>query len=123
MPHHVDRFGTALSVLAGPGHIKDRLIKAFDENLTDIDDATLPRPISRSFRDLRHRLTAVAPLNGEGPVCASVRKMSIMEADECARSLLGMYGEILRSDVNSELVDLEDEAASADVPAMLLKSV
>jgi hypothetical protein len=123
MPHHVDRFGTALAVLAGHGHIKHRLIRAFEENLTDIDDAALPRPVCRSFRDLRRRLTAVAPLNGEGPICASVRKMSITEADECARLIVGMYGEILQSGSGTSPVSAAAETTSLDVPAMLLKSV
>ena len=123
MAHHVDRFGTALAVLAGHGHIKSRLIKAFEDNLTDIDDELLPRPACRSFQELRRRLTAVSPLNGEGPICASVRKMSINEADECARIIVGLYGEILQNGAGVDPVYAEDETSAADVPAILLKSV
>ncbi len=123
MPHHDDRFGTALSVLAGHGHIKNRLIQAFEYNLRDIEDGSLPWPVCKSFRRLRDRMTAVAPLNGEGPICASVRKMSIVEADECAKMLVDIYGDLLRSKAVATpvVVDTEDEAA--DVPAMLLKTV
>jgi hypothetical protein len=125
MPHHVERFGTALSVLAGHGHIKERLIKAFEQNLNDIDHETLPEPVESRFRDLHKRMTSVTPLNGEGAICASVRKMSITEADECARILVGMYGELLQDDSESQPADIEiqHDTASADVPAMLLKSV
>ena len=35
MINHVDRFQAAVTVLAGNGHIKQRLIKAYDENLVD----------------------------------------------------------------------------------------
>lgn len=123
MAHPVDRFGTALAVLAGHGHIKMRLIKAFEDNLTDIDDELLPKPVCRSFQDLRRRLTAVAPLNGEGPICASVRKMSITEADECARIIVGLYGEILQTEPDVSLAYAEDQTTAVDVPAILLKSV
>ena len=123
MAHPVDRFGTALAVLAGHGHIKNRLIKAFEDNLTDIDDELLPKPACRPFRDLRKRLTAVSPLNGEGPICASVRKMSIVEADECARIIVGLYGEILQNGAGVGPICAEDESSAADVPAILLKSV
>ena len=107
MPHHVDRFGTALSVLAGHGHIKNRLIQAFEDNLGDIEDDSLPRSIKQSFSRLRDRMTAVAPLNGEGPICASVRKMSIVEADECARMLVDIYGDLLRSKAVAGPVPIE----------------
>ena len=36
MTDHLDRFHAALTVLAGHGHIKQRLIRAFEDNLVDI---------------------------------------------------------------------------------------
>ena len=121
MPDQVERFGSALFVLAGHGDIKKRLIQAFEENLNDIDQQSLPSPVKGEFRNLRRRMTSVAPLPGEGPICASVRKMSVFEADECARMVVGMYSHLLRTD----LVDAADDnaAESADVPPILLKSV
>ncbi len=123
MPHHDDRFGTALSVLAGHGHIKNRLIQAFEDNLGDIDEASLPRSVSQAFSRLRDRMTAVAPLNGEGPICASVRKMSIVEADECARMLVDIYGDLLRSKSVAKPVPVDSDDDVAEVPTMLLKTV
>lgn len=123
MPYYSERFGTALTVLAGHGHIKTRLTRAFEENLNDIDDATLPTVIRDTFADLRLRLTRVPPANGEGAVCATVRKMSILEADECARMLVEVYESLLRSgDASVEPSDAGEEPAAA-VPAVLLKSV
>ena len=122
MPDQVERFGTALSVLAGHGDIKKRLIQAFEENLNDIDQQNLPKPVKTTFGTLRRRMTSVAPLNGEGPICASVRKMSVFEADECARMVVGIYGELLRTEPAED--ELHDEAVeAADVPPILLKSV
>ena len=124
MSHHLECFRAALSVLAGHGHIKQRLIEAFDENLQDIDAATLPLTIRESFADLRLKLNQVAPLNGEGPICASVRKMSIEEADACGRQLAALYADVVRAAGDSQetlpLSPVEDAPA---VPAMLLKSV
>lgn len=123
MPHYSERFGTALSVLAGHGDIKSRLTKAFDEHLNDIDDATLPGPVQRMFCDLRERMTSVAPANGEGPVCASVRKMSIVEADSCARTLVDLYSIVLTSDRPIGVVEQPVAEDAPAVPAVLLKTV
>lgn len=122
MTNHVDRFQAAVSTLAGDGHIKQRLIAAFQNNLADIEDNELPRAVRDGFGRLRDRLASVAPLNGEGPICASVRKMSVVEASECAVSVVSLYGEMLRfaEDPQPALpLDQVDEP----VPPFLVKSV
>ncbi len=123
MTNHVARFQAAVSVLAGDGHIKQRLISAFQENLAEIEDDMLPNGVRKGFRDLRRRMHGVAPLNGEGPIRASVRKMSAMEASECAHSLVSLYGDLLlhadASDVSSG-ISAED---AHQVPPFLVKSV
>ena len=96
MSYHVDRFYAAVSVLAGHGHIKQRLIKAYEDNLDEISADELPIPLKQTFSDLQHQMHRVAPLNGEGPICASVRKMSVAEAAECAVSVVALYGEIVK---------------------------
>lgn len=123
MTDHVDRFHAALLVLAGHGHVKQRLIRAFEENLADIHEDDLPIAMKQSFADLRHDMHRVAPLNGEGPICASVRKMSLDEASECAGRIVTMFGEISRygADVQSTLpLGDEDEVR---VPPFLVKTV
>jgi len=122
MTYHVDRFYAAVSVLAGDGHIKQRLIKAYRENLDDIVENDLPRELKQSFRELRSRLHCVAPLNGEGPVCASVRKMSVQDASECAAAVVSLYGEVVRQSENlQDPLPLNDDADK--VPPFLVKSV
>ena len=122
MTYHVDRFYAAVSVLAGDGHIKQRLIKAYQENLGTIAEDDLPRGLKKPFRELRSRLHCVAPLNGEGPVRASVRKMSVSEASECAVEVVNLYGKIIR-----EAEDLQDplplNCDVENVPPFLVKSV
>jgi hypothetical protein len=109
-------------VLAGHGNIKQRLIQAFEENLASIEDAELPVAVKQSFADLRTLMSGVDPLNGEGRIRATVRKMSVIEADECAQMMIDLY---------TEMVQYRDEASGAIplgagekavVPPFLIKS-
>ncbi|MDH3756890.1 MAG: hypothetical protein OEV10_02505 [Gammaproteobacteria bacterium] len=122
MTYHVDRLYAAVSVLAGDGHIKQRLIKAYQENLDDIVEDDLPRNLKKAFCDLRSRLHCVAPLNGEGPVRASVRKMSVSEASECAVKVVDLYSKVIREAENlQDPLPLQHDAEK--VPPFLVKSV
>ncbi len=102
MPNHVDDFFAAVSVLAGHGHIKQRLVKAYEENLAGIEDEDLPIAVKQSFAELRHTLSRIDPLKGEGPIRASVRKMSVDEADECTYKLIELYRDIIRYRDNAQ---------------------
>jgi len=123
MTSHVDRFREALTVLAGHGHIKQRLIKAYEEHLNDIDEDELPIAMKQAYADLRQSMHQVTPLNGESPVCASVRKMSPEDASECASHVVAIFGELsrLRDAVPAGLPRSDDD--SARVPPFLIKSV
>jgi len=123
MTDHLDRFHAALTVLAGHGHIKQRLIKAYDENLVEIHEDELPIAMQQPFADLRVEMHRVTPLNGEGPICASVRKMSLTEASECAGRIVTLYGEMARSrdDLQASLPLADGEEVR--VPPFLVKSV
>ena len=120
MSKYVHRFYTAVSVLAGHGHIKQRLVQAYEESLTFIDDDFMPSDLRPSFADLRRTMNQVAPLNGEGPICASVRKMSIDEADECAHRIIDLYGDMVRlSDSAQENMPLHVEDKPASTPVLV----
>lgn len=123
MTDHLDRFHAALTVLAGHGHIKQRLIKAFEDNLVDIHEDELPIAMKQSFADLRHDMHRVTPLNGEGPICASVRKMSLDEASEIAGRIVSLYGEIARRRDDLQTSLPLTEADETRVPPFLVKSV
>ena len=123
MTDHVDRFHAALLVLAGHGHIKQRLIKAYEEYLVEIHEDELPIAMKQSFVDLRAEMHRVSPLNGEGPICASVRKMSLNEASECAGQIVTLYGEMARlRDEPQTSLPLND-GEEVRVPPFLVKSV
>ncbi len=123
MTNHVDRFHAALTVLAGHGHIKQRLIKAYEENLVEINEDELPIALKQSFADLRREMHSVTPLNGEGPICASVRKMSFTEASEWAGMIVTLYGEISRLQDDTQVSMALPEMDEARVPPFLVKSV
>jgi hypothetical protein len=123
MSYHVDRFYAAVAVLASHGHIKQRLMKAYEEHLDDICEDELPDAVRRSFVELQRTMHRVAPLNGEGPICASVRKMSAEEAAECAVSVLSLYRAMVRHSVSDQAeLSLDHENRKA-VPPFLVKSV
>ncbi len=122
MSYHVDRFLAAVSVLAGHGHIKQRLITAFEENLAALTEEDLPIALRQAFSDLRHQMHRVSPLNGEGPICASVRKMSVKEASECAVSIVSLYSEVMRLSDGSQAVLPLSAQEKAVVPPFLVKS-
>jgi len=122
MSNHVNRFHTAVSVLAGHGHIKQRLMQAYQDSLAFIEDDTMPLALRQSFAELRRLMNQVEPLNGEGPICASVRKMSLAEADQCARRIVDLYGDMIRiADVVQEVLPLQIQIQPA-VPPVLVKS-
>ncbi len=123
MTNHVERFHAALTVLAGHGHIKQRLLKAYEENLAGINEDELPVSLRQSFAELRRQMHGVEPLNGEGAICASVRKMSFDEASECAASVVTLFGGITRLQDQTQRSLPFTERDDARVPPFLVKSV
>ncbi len=122
MSYHVDRFYAAVSVLASHGHIKQRLIKAYEDNLGSVSEDELPIVVKQMFADIKHLMNRVTPLKGESPVCASVRKMSVEEASECAVSIVTVYSEISRLGGNSQALLPIDASDKKVVPPFLIKS-
>lgn len=123
MTYQVDRLFAAVTVLAAHGHIKQRLIKAYEDHLDDILDDELPIPAREAFADLRSQMHRVAPLNGEGPICASVRKMSVQEASDCAVSVVELYRRVSQlADDSDSIVPIDQDLPDA-VPPFLVKSI
>ncbi len=103
MSNRINRFHAAVSVLAGPGRIKQRLVKAYEENLAGIEDEDLPIVVKQSFADLRHMMNRDDPvMKREGRIRASVRKMSAAEADECAQKMIDLYRDMIRYSDNAQ---------------------
>lgn len=123
MSNHTHRFYAAVSVLTGHGNIKQRLIQAYEENLAVVDEHDLPIVIKPTFVDLQQMVSQVAPLNGEGRIRASVRKMSVCEADACAQKILDMYRDIIRYDDSAQDSIPLRVAEQPAIPPFLVKSV
>ena len=65
----------------------------------------------------------VSPLNGEGPICASVRKMSLEEASCCAAVVVSLLRDVLRhSSRRQEVLPLPARDTEA-VPPFIVESV
>ena len=123
MSNHAQRFYDAVAVMTGHGNIKQRLIKAFEENLAAIEEHDLPIAVRESFSALREKLSEVAPLNGEGCVRASVRKMSVSDADACGRRMLEIYRDIMRIGEDAGEPVAISVGEKTVVPPFLVKSV
>ena len=123
MTNHVECFHAALTVLAGHGHIKQRLIKAYEENLASINEEELPVTARQAFGDLRRQMYSVTPLKGEGAISASVRKMSFNEASDCAAMVVDLFGEVSRLKDDTQVVLPLEEVDEARVPPFLVKTV
>lgn len=87
--------GAALS-LARSGPIKDRLADAYRNHLAFVNVAELPEALRQEFRACHDALTRERPLRGEDAVRATVRKMSMSEADELACSVVRLFAAIAR---------------------------
>lgn len=122
MTYHLDRFLAAVSALSGNGHIKQRLISAFEDNLADLDEDELPVLLHESFAELRNMMQRVAPINGESHIRASVRKMSLNDAQDCAHLMVSMYARVAEHASREGHPKLAAVPAVEKVPTFLAKS-
>ncbi|MEJ2603449.1 MAG: hypothetical protein P8172_09155 [Gammaproteobacteria bacterium] len=118
----INQFQAAVLALVGHEPIKQRLVSAYSDHLSSVREDELPRRLTARFAGVRRRLHTVTPLNGEGAVRASVRKMSGPEAAECARIIVGLYGELSRHTAEGgEPLHLVRAPELETVPDLLLK--
>ncbi|MBS0396317.1 MAG: hypothetical protein JSR54_16990 [Proteobacteria bacterium] len=75
----------------------------------------MPPPLRGEFLDILRGLEAVAPLPGESPVQATVRKMSADDADLVATRIVVLFGEVARA---STLRPVEVEAVVEEPAAV-----
>ena len=122
MSNHVERFYAAVMALVSHGDIKQRLINAFDGHLADVEAEELPIALQQDFTDLKNSMSCVEPLNGEGSIRATVRKMSVYEADRCAGMMLDLYADLVRlgDELQESIPPTFDEQPV--VPAFLAKT-
>jgi len=102
--------GAAL-VLARSSSIKDRLAEAYRDHLSLVNPEEIPEALRAQFRSCLEALTRERPQRGEDAVRATVRKMSNLEADEVACSLVRLYGALVRESLRPS-----DSALLSSVP-------
>ena len=95
----VECFHFATLELVRSTPIKQRLVSAYRRHLASLPEDQLPSEIRDSFAQVMRSLRGVQPLRGEDAVTASVRKMSIQEADDCAAQIVEIFGQMCRFNV------------------------
>ena len=100
--------------LARPTALKQRLIDAFTRHLLELSTQQMPGELRQDFEALRQSMTRVRPRHGECPVAATVRKMSIGEADACAARIVALLDTLHRtSQVASPRANSQSQTRSA----------
>jgi hypothetical protein len=113
--------GATLS-LARSGTIKDRLADAYRNHLALLDAEDLPEGLRTEFRACHAALTRERPQRGEDAVRATVRKMSTLEADELACSVVRLFAAVVREatrEAEMPSVMLHGSAAAGSRPTVL----
>ncbi|MDP9197697.1 MAG: hypothetical protein M3O07_00580 [Pseudomonadota bacterium] len=82
--------------LAKSTPIKQRLTDAFTHHLLDLPNYEIPGELRPDFDLLRQSMTRIPPAHGESAIVATVRKMSIGDADACANLIVGMLDKLHR---------------------------
>jgi hypothetical protein len=83
--------------LAKPSALKQRLTDAYTRHLIDLPTQELPGELRQDFEALRQSMTRIRPQQGECTVTATVRKMSIGEADACAARIVALLDTLHRT--------------------------
>jgi hypothetical protein len=92
--------------------LKQRLATIFSKYLTQLEPADLPAPMRADIRALLEAFESVAPLRGESAAQATIRKMSVEQAEELAARVVTLYGQLARFS-NPRSVEDPARAASA----------
>jgi hypothetical protein len=87
--------------------IKQRLVNACRRHLDSLPDDQLPNEVRELFGQVMKSLHGVQPQKSEDAVAASVRKMSIQEADDCAAHIVEIFGVTCRELLNAARVSAE----------------
>jgi len=91
-----DAMQSAVRELVLNNHIKHRLITCYLKHLQYINEAELPTVLRSELARIRVVLVAAEPLPGETNVQATVRKMSIDEAERLAMDVVTLASDIAK---------------------------
>jgi len=92
-----EKFQGATLTLVGSRPIKDRLLDAYRNHLVHVREEELPKELRMDFRAVAHALTREAPvIRGEDALRATVRKLSVAEADNVALEVVKLFSAVAR---------------------------
>lgn len=91
-----DCFHFATLELVRSTPIKQRLVCAYRRHLAALRPEQVPEEIRVAYIQVTRALSGVPPLRGEDAVAASVRKMSVQDADDCAALIVEIFGMMCR---------------------------
>jgi hypothetical protein len=100
--------------LAKSTALKQRLTDAFTRYLLDLSPHDMPGEVREDFEALRLSMTRVRPHHGECPVAATVRKMSIGEADACAARIVALLDTLHRKSTQPQRANGQPNSRTAD---------
>lgn len=93
-----EQFQGATLSLVRSGALKDRINNAYRNHLAHVDEAELPKDVREAFRSFHRTMTREPPLvRGDDAFRATLRKMSVDEAEEVACSVVRMLCALQRS--------------------------
>ncbi len=92
----LEQLESAALSLARSAPIKERLADAYRNHLALVNADELPAALRAEFRACHDALTRERPLRGEDAVRATVRKMSSLQADEVACSVVRLFAALAR---------------------------
>ena len=91
MKHIQASFQAAVESLVGEGPIKQRLGRAFENHLLDLDVSDLPPGVREEFSRLREALHQCQPVGPQSHIGATVQKMSPSEAERHALTIFSLH--------------------------------
>src|SRR5688572_23180134 len=91
-----DRLESATLLLARGGGIKERLNDAWRQYLANLEADDVPRELRLQFLELSTAMQRERPLRGEDAVRATIRKMSIEDAERHAALIVRMFCRLTR---------------------------
>jgi hypothetical protein len=121
-----EQFEAAAVALSRSGNIKDRLADAYRNHLALVNVDELPDALRAPLRACYAALTREPPLRGEDAVRATVRKLSNVEADEIAASVVRLFGAAVQAAARVAQPEPEEHLLNGSVAAArgkLLKTV
>jgi len=93
-----EQFQGATLSLVRSGALKDRITNAYRNHLAHVDEAELPKDVREAFRSFHRTMSRERPLvRGDDAFRATLRKMSMDEAEEVACSVVRMLCALQRS--------------------------